>query len=45
MSPSAMILDPKKIKSVTVSIVSPRIYHQMLGPDAVFLVFGMLSQF
>ena len=44
-SASAVVLDPKKIKSVTVSIVSPRIYHQMLGPDAVFLVFGMLSQF
>ena len=29
----------KKIKSVTVSIVSPSIYHEMMGPDAMILVF------
>ena len=30
-----VILDPKKIKSVTVSIVSPSICHEVMGPDAV----------
>ena len=34
-SPSIVILEPKKIKSVTVSIVSPSIYHKFLGPDAM----------
>jgi len=38
-SPSAVILELKKIKSVTVSIVSPSICHEVLGPDAMFLVF------
>jgi len=38
-SPSAMILEPKIIKSVTVSIVSPSICHEMMGPDAMILVF------
>ena len=38
-SPSAMILDPPKIKSVTVSIVSPSICHEVMGPDAMILVF------
>ena len=38
-SPSAMILEPKKIKSVTVSIVSPSIYHEVMGLDAIILVF------
>ena len=42
-SPSAVILEPKKIKSVTVSIVSPSICHEMMGPDAMILVFWMLS--
>ena len=42
-SPSAVILDPKKIKSVTVSIVSPSISHEVMGPDAMILVFWMLS--
>ena len=32
---STVILEPKKIKSVTVSIVSPSICHEVLGPDAV----------
>ena len=32
-SPSAMILEPKKIKSVTVSIVSPSICHEVMGLD------------
>ena len=38
-SPSAVILEPKKIKSVTVSIVSPSICHEVRGPDALILVF------
>ena len=38
-SPSAVILEPKKIKSVTVSIVSPSIYYEMMGLDAMILVF------
>ena len=38
-SPSAMILEPKKIKSATVSIVSPSICHEVMGPDAVIFVF------
>ena len=42
-SPSSVILEPKKIKSLTVSIVSPSICHEMMGPDAMILVFWMLS--
>ena len=38
-SPSAVVLEPKKIKSVTVSIVSPSIRHEVMGPDVVILVF------
>ena len=38
-SPSAVILGPKKIKSVTISIVSPSICHEMIGLDAMILVF------
>ena len=38
-SPSAVILEPKKIKSVTVSIVSPSICHEIMGLDAMILVF------
>ena len=38
-SPSAVILEPKKIKSVTISIVSPSIYHEVMAPDAMILVF------
>ena len=38
-SPSVVILKPKKIKSLTVSIVSPSICHEMMGPDAMILVF------
>ena len=36
-SPSAVTLEPKKINSVTVSIVSPSICHEVLGPDAIIL--------
>ena len=42
-SPSAVILEPKIIKSVTVSTVSPSISHEVMGPDAMILVFWMLS--
>ena len=35
---STMILEPKKIKSVTVSIVSHSISHEVMGPDAMILV-------
>ena len=38
-SPSAVILEPKKINSVTVSIVSPSIYHEVMGLSAMILVF------
>ena len=42
-STSAVILEPKKIKSDTVSSVSPSISHEVMGPDAMILVFWMLS--
>ena len=38
-SPSAVILEPKKIKSVTVSIVSASVCYEVMGPDAMILVF------
>uniref|UniRef100_A0AC11CUH7 Uncharacterized protein n=1 Tax=Ovis aries TaxID=9940 RepID=A0AC11CUH7_SHEEP len=38
-SPSAVILEPKKIQSDTVSTVSPSICHEVMGPDAIILVF------
>ena len=37
-SPSAVILEPKKIKSLTVSIVSPSICHEVMGPDAMIMI-------
>ena len=37
-SPSAVILEPAKIKSATVSIVAPSIYHELMGLDAMILV-------
>ena len=37
-APSAVILEPKKIKSATVSPVSPSICHEVMGPDAMILV-------
>ena len=40
---SAVIWIPKKIKSVTVSIVSPSICHEVKGPDAMIFVFWMQS--
>ena len=42
-SPSAVILESKKIKSVIISIVSPSVCHEVMGVDAMFLVFSMLS--
>ena len=38
-SPSAVILEPKKIKFDIVSTVSPSISHEVMGPDAMILVF------
>ena len=42
-SPSAVILEPRKIKSVTLSTVSPSICHEVMGLYAMILVFWMLS--
>ena len=36
--PYTVILEPKKIKFVTVSIISPCICHEVIGPDAMILV-------
>ena len=38
-SSSTVILEPNKIKSVTVYIVSPSICHEVMGPDAMILIF------
>ena len=38
-SPSEVILEPKKIKSLTVSIVSPSICHEVMGLDVMILIF------
>ena len=38
-SPSAVILEPPKIKSATISTVSPSICHEVMGPDVTILVF------
>ena len=42
-SQSAMILEPKKIKSFTVLIVSPSIFYEVMGTDAMIFDFWMLS--
>ena len=42
-SPSSVIVEPKKIKSATVSTVSPSICHEVMGADAMILVFQILS--
>ena len=42
-SPSTVILEPRKIKSFTVSIVSPSIYHEVMRLDVMILIFGKLS--
>ena len=38
-SPSAVFVEPKKVKSATVSTFSPSIYHEVMGPDAMILFF------
>ena len=38
-SPSAVILEPPKLNSLTISIVSPSICHEVMGPDAMIFVF------
>ena len=38
-SPSAVILEPQKIKSATVSTISPSICHEVIGPDAMIFIF------
>ena len=38
-SPSAVILESPKIKSLTVSVVSPYICHEVMGPDAIIFIF------
>ena len=40
---AAVVLESKKLKSVTVSIVPPSICHEVMGPDAMIFVFRMLS--
>ena len=42
-SPSSVILEPPKLKSVTVSIVSPSICHEVIELDAMMFVFGILT--
>ena len=42
-STSAVILEPPKIKSVTISTVSPSVCHEVIGPEGMILVFRMLS--
>ena len=42
-SPSAMVLEPQKIKSINCFHCFPSICHEVMGPDAMILVFWMLS--
>ena len=42
-SPSTVILEPRKIKSDTISTVSPSISHEVMGPDTMIFIFWMLS--
>ena len=42
-SPSAVILEPRKMKSLTVSIVSPSICHEVTGLDCMIFVFWLLG--
>ena len=42
-SPSTVIFEPKKRKSVSASTFSPSICHELMGPDTIILVFLMLS--
>ena len=41
-SPSAVTLEPKKIKSVIVSMIFPSICHEVMGPDAMILVLVLI---
>ena len=41
VSPFAVILEPKKIKSVTISIFSPSVWHEVMGLDEMILVFDL----
>ena len=41
--PAAVILEPKKIKSATISIVYPSFCHEVMGPNATVFVFWVLS--
>ena len=40
-SPSAVILEPPKIKSVSASTVSPSITHEVMGPDAMIFILNV----
>ena len=42
-APFAVVWEPKKVKSVTVFIVLPSIFHEVMGPEAMILVFWMLN--
>ena len=42
-SPSTVILEPKKMKSDTISTFSPSVCHEVVGPDAMIFAFWMLS--
>ena len=42
-SPSTVILEPKKLKSVTASTFPPSLYHKVMGPDIMILVLWMLN--
>ena len=42
-SPPAVILEPKKVESATLSTAFPSIFHEVMGADAMILVFWMLS--
>ena len=43
-SPSAVILEPRKVKPIIISTVSPSFSHEVIEPDAMIFVFWMLSQ-
>ena len=43
LSPSAGILEPRKTKSATFYTVSPSISHEVMGPDAMILVFWIVE--
>ena len=43
--PSTVILEPKKIKFVTASTISPSIYHEVIGPDAMIFVIFKINLF